>query len=76
MILTMERIADRSFYLRNGIWWEEGITAQASMDREIQFLSEEYFSLLEKNRDLKKILALGENVVFRLNGKIVRIMTK
>lgn len=73
MIITVQRIADRTFNLRNSIWVESSIDADKKIDRTIKFLSDEYFELLEKVSELRRILSLGEEIIFRWNGKVYKI---
>lgn len=73
MLLTVKRIADRTFQLKNGVWTENSILDDEKADREITFLSDAYFELVAKDPELKRILALGEEVLFRWQGKIYRI---
>jgi hypothetical protein len=40
---------------------------------EIEFLSDEYFDLLDEYEDVEAILALGENVTFVIDKRAFRI---
>jgi Ca-activated chloride channel family protein len=73
MILTVTRVADRTFNLKNGVWIENGLDENVKADQSISFLGTDYFSLSKTNPELRRILALGEQVVFRWEGKIYRI---
>ena len=73
MLITMKRIINKTFYLKDGIWTEQGIDNQKSAI-EIKFLSDEYFNLLQKNDQIKNILAVGEKIVFKWEGKIYKIV--
>jgi len=73
MILTATRVADRTFHLKNGIWIESGLDENVKADRSIPFLNAEYFSLSKTDPELRRILALGEQVVFRWEGEIYKI---
>lgn len=74
MILTVKRIGDRTFNLRSGIWIENGINEKAKPDENISFLSDEYFSLTRANPEARRILALGEQVMFKWDGKVYKIV--
>ena len=74
MILTIKRIGDRTFNLRNGVWVENGIEEDVEPDKRISFLSPKYFSLSKSDSELRRILALGEQVMFRWDGKIYEIV--
>jgi Ca-activated chloride channel family protein len=73
MILTVTRVGDRTFNLRNGIWVESGLNENAKADRNISFLDSDYFSLGRTSVELRRILALGEQVIFKWEGEIYRI---
>ncbi|HES59470.1 MAG TPA: hypothetical protein ENO18_03475, partial [Caldithrix sp.] len=73
MLITMKRVINKTFYLKNGIWTEQGINTAKSAT-EIKFLSSEYFDLLQKDNKLKDILAIGEKIIFRWNNKIYKIV--
>ncbi len=65
-------IAGKAFFFRDGFWVdtevEEGEPAQ-----EVEFGSEEYFSLLSGHPGMGKFLALGRNIVLRYDGTVYRI---
>ena len=72
MLLTVRRINDKTFYLKNGIWTEKGLDTQV-VDRSLPFLSDAYFAFLAQNPEAGKLLALGEKVIFGWKGKIYSI---
>ena len=74
MILTVQRVGDRTFALRSGVWIEEGLSPESKPDMKIGFLSEEYFQFAERYPEVAKILKLGEEIVFLWKGKIVSII--
>ena len=73
MILTIKRIGEKTFNLKNGIWFETGLDENSKSDRNIEFLSAEYFSLSKTDPELLRILALGEQVIFQWQGVIYRV---
>lgn len=73
MLLTVQRIGGRTFTLRGGVWVENSIAQDSQPDTRITFLSDAYFQLLESTPIVRKILGLGEQVSFRLNGKTILI---
>ena len=75
MLITMRRLKNKTFYLRNGIWTEVGLDS-IEPEVKIDFLSSEYFNLLNENSQLNEILAIGENLKFRWNGKIYLVTNK
>ncbi|MEJ2543786.1 MAG: VIT domain-containing protein [Calditrichaceae bacterium] len=72
MLITMKRVANKTFYLKNGIWTENGIDDYKNSIK-IDFLSNEYFDLLQKDDQLKDILAIGERIIFKWDNKIYEI---
>lgn len=76
VLLNVQRIGERTFYLKNGCWVDSEVKALMAVDRHLIYLSDEYFHLLYKNPDLKKILSLGENIIFEWQGIIYQISTR
>lgn len=75
MLITMKRIAGRTFYFREGVWIEHGLKMDKH-DVEVNYLSQEYFDWFSKNPELKEILAIGENILFQWKDKIYRVADK
>ena len=76
MIITVQRIADRTFNLKNNVWLESTLKADVKADKTIKFMSDDYFELLEQNSELNKILSLGEQIIFNWNGDVYKIESK
>lgn len=64
-------VAGRTFELRGGIWRQSD--ASSSADERVEYLSDAYFALLRRHPELRDVLALGERVVFVLNGRTYEI---
>jgi len=64
--------AGKRFVLRGDAWIDEAYEDEMDVT-EIEFLSEQYFELIDKHEDVEQILALGENVTFVLNNHAYRI---
>lgn len=73
MLLTVKWVGGKSFHLKKGVWVETGLQLDSKPDVTIAFLSEAYFALCGKNREIRRILALGEQVIFRWQGKVYRV---
>lgn len=73
MIITVQRIADRTFNLKDNVWIESTLKADVKADKTIKFLSDEYFKILEQGKDIKKILSQGEQILFKWDGEIYKI---
>lgn len=72
MLLTIKRIADRTFQLKNGVWIENGMQDQ-NPDQVIEFLSDGYFEMTKTDDLLNRILALGDQVIFQWKGKVYKV---
>ena len=72
MLITMKRVANKTFYLKKGIWTEYGIN-DIKGAVEIKFLSKEYFELMQKDNQIKDILVIGEKIIFKWNNKVYKI---
>ena len=73
LIVTVKRVADRSFRLQNGIWMESGIAPSTKPDRELAFLSEAYFAFSQRHPEINRILSIGEEILFQWQGEIIKI---
>jgi Ca-activated chloride channel family protein len=76
MIITVQRIGGKTFYLKKGIWVESGLDMKRKPDKILTFLSDDFFKLSRKDARISRILALGEQVVFEWKGKIYKISNK
>ncbi|MEJ2055850.1 MAG: VWA domain-containing protein, partial [Calditrichaceae bacterium] len=73
MLVTMKRAANKTFYLKNGVWTEHSIDANNDAVK-IKFLSQDYFDLLQKDNQIKDILAIGEKILFKWENEIYKIV--
>ncbi len=74
MLLIVRYIGGKTFRLKDGLWQEMGLDGEVKPDRTVKFLSKAYFELSKKDRLLAKILSIGEEVLFRWEGKVYRIV--
>jgi Ca-activated chloride channel family protein len=73
--VAVKRAADRTFYLRDGVWMDSTVEAKDLEGAiKIAFLSDEHFALAASDPDLAKCLSIGERVTVAWNGKIYRIV--
>jgi hypothetical protein len=71
---SMQRVGDKTFYLREGVWTDAEIKADARLpETAVTFGSEEYFALARRIPALARYLALGEQVAVIHDGRIYRI---
>lgn len=65
-------VAGRTFQLRAGVWVEDGLEDRVP-DERIDAMSDAYFALLRDVPTLSDVLALGDRVRFRHNGRVIEI---
>jgi Ca-activated chloride channel family protein len=71
-ITNVIQAGSRTFFNKNGLWVDtefEGKTDPVKVKR----FSEAYFKLLDKVPEIGKYFALGDDVIFLLNGKAIHI---
>ena len=71
----VQYVGKKRFVSKNGSW----VDSDAADDKDvvkIVFLSDEYFELIEKKPESIHFLSLGENVTFKLDGKVYRIVSE
>jgi Ca-activated chloride channel family protein len=67
-------IGTRSFIWSDGVWMESDLkNGEIADSTAVEYMSEQWFELSRKGGDAAKILALGSEVVFRIDGKTIRI---
>jgi hypothetical protein len=67
------RYAAGKRFVRKGDFWVDEAYRDGMELTEIEFLSDEYFDLLDQYEDVEAILALGENVTFVIDKRAFRI---
>lgn len=65
---------NRTFLLRNGVWIDTTYDADTMETQEIVFLSDEYFDLLDSDPRVASFFALGEHVIFVLDGQAYEVV--
>lgn len=73
MLIIHKNVAGKSFLLENGIWTEQGVDIKNSKITKIKFMDDTYLKLSKQNNDIKKILALGSQLIFEWKGKIYQV---
>ncbi|RLD23359.1 MAG: hypothetical protein DRI70_09510, partial [Bacteroidetes bacterium] len=74
MLFIHKNVAGRAFTLKDGIWVEHGVDAQSKKIIPVKFMEKDYIKLLNKSNGVKKILALGIEVVFEWQGKVYKVI--
>lgn len=70
----VQRVGAKTFYLEKGSWTDGEHDEKLKLaEVRIKFASEEYFKLIEQEKELAQYLALGEQVLIIWKGKIYRI---
>lgn len=63
----IQTVNDKTFLLQNGIWTDTAFQPDTMQTQKVVFLSDEYFSLLEKTPELAQYFAIGDKVIVVLN---------
>jgi len=71
---SVQRVGDKTFYLREGVWTDAEITAATRLpETAVTFGSDEYFALLRQTPALARFFALGQQVAVVLDGRLYRV---
>ncbi|HET7233087.1 MAG TPA: VIT and VWA domain-containing protein [Longimicrobium sp.] len=71
---AVQRVGDKTFYLRGGVWTDAEITAATRLpETAVTFGSDEYYALLSRTPALARYFALGEQVAVVLEGRVYRV---
>ncbi len=66
------RTGNRAFFNKNGLWVDTEYEGKVE-PLKIQRFSDAYFKLLDKAPEVGKYYALGDDVIFLMNGKAVQV---
>ncbi len=64
----IQTVNDKTFLLQNGIWTDTLFKPDTMQTQKVTFLSDEYFSLLEKIPELAPYFAIGDKVIAVIDG--------
>ncbi|NJL94097.1 MAG: VWA domain-containing protein [Anaerolineae bacterium] len=70
----LQVVGDRTFILREGVWIDTTFNPDQMAVTEIAFLSDAYFDLLAENPEIGGYLALGQRVIFVIDGQAYEIV--
>jgi Ca-activated chloride channel family protein len=73
MLITHKNISGKSFTLKDGQWKENGVKVTSQKVTIIKFMEREYVELAKKDKDLQKILSLGNQLLFEWQGTVYKI---
>ena len=71
---AVKYVADKTFHYREGIWIDSQYKPESMELTKISFGSEVYFELIAAQPSLGKVLSLGDQVIFVLNGSAYEIV--
>jgi hypothetical protein len=73
----IQYIEEKTFVLKDIYWTDSTYDPEKKLDEvKIDFMSDEYFKLLDKYSDIGKYLAVGENIKLVWQGKVYIITDK
>lgn len=72
---NVENVGNKTFYKdENGVWIDSEFKSENKLPEvKLQFASDEYFDLIEKEKEIAQYFALGERIVVVWKGKVYRI---
>ncbi len=65
---------DKAFIMRNGVWTDTTFVPEKMTTTKIAFGSTQYFDLLKQHPEWSKYVAVGERVIFVVNGVAYEIV--
>ena len=71
---TVRTVGDRTFVWRTGVWIDTTYNPEEMTPEEIIFLSDAYFALLDADARVAEFYALGERVIFVLDGQAYEVV--
>jgi len=71
---TVRAVGDRTFVWRDSIWIDTTYDPDTMEPRKIVFLSEEYFALINQDARVAEFFALGDHVIFVLDGQAYEVV--
>jgi Ca-activated chloride channel family protein len=71
---NVQKIGVKTFYLENDVWIDGEYKEESKLQEiKLKFASNEFFDLINKEKDLAQYFSLGEQVVVVWKGKVYRI---
>ncbi len=71
-VTKIAQIGNRTFFNKNGLWVESEYEGKIEVVK-VKNLSEAYFKLLSEVPEIGRFLALGDEVIFFLQGKAIHV---
>jgi Ca-activated chloride channel homolog len=73
MLLTHKNMAGKAFSLKDGFWVEKGIDTTSTKIKNIKFMDKNYLKLLGRDKQIGKILSLGDQIIFQWEKVVYKI---
>lgn len=73
---VVKHVGDKAFILREGVWTDTTFDPSKMTTTKIKFGSDEYFALLAQHPEWGKYVAVGERVIFVVNGVAYEITAR
>jgi hypothetical protein len=67
-------VGAKAFLLQNGIWTDTTFEPEKMTTTKIEFGTTEYFELLKEHPDWNKYVAVGEKVIFVVDGTAYEVV--
>jgi len=72
--LTNQFVGTKNFYNQSGVWQDAEFKTETQLPEvNVKFGSDEFYALLERERELAQFFSLGEEVVVVWKGKVYRV---
>ena len=71
---VLKYIGEKTFFFRGGVWIDSTFDSDSMNTLQIGFSTSVYYELLSARPEWGKYLALGENVIFIIDGKAYEIL--
>jgi Ca-activated chloride channel family protein len=71
---SVRTVGDRAFVWRDGVWIDTTYNPDEMRPRRIVFLSDAYFDLLDLDERVAEFYALGDHVIFVLDGQAYEVV--
>ena len=73
--MSNQFVGTKNFYNQSGVWQDAEFKAEKKLPEiSVKYGSEEFYALLNKEKELAQFLALGEQVVVVWNGNVYRVV--
>ncbi len=64
----IQAVGDKTFILREGVWTDTTFQSDTMQTQKVEFLSDDYFALLDAHAELGQYFALGDKLIVVLDG--------